>query len=181
MNGADFLFLIVFVVSINVPKRGRVISYNSLCKIKTVLEKEGYLVTKFNYGEKVRGARIVVVGVGSAGNHVVNRMLDGDVQLVEFIGVNTDKQALQLCKAPVTIRIGEKITKGLSACAQPEIGQKSAEESIEMIQKALAGADMVFLTCGMGGGTGTGVTPVIAKVAKDINESTLRTDIFRTG
>ena len=123
----------------------------------------------FDYGETVRGARIVVVGVGGAGNNAVNRMLDGGVQLVEFIGVNTDKQALQLCKAPVTIQIGEKITKGLGAGAQPEVGQKAAEESIEMIQKALAGADMVFLTCGMGGGTGTGATPVIAKVAKDMD------------
>ncbi len=126
-------------------------------------------MSEFDYGETVRGARIVVVGVGGAGNNAVNRMLDGGVQLVEFIGVNTDKQALQLCKAPVTIQIGEKITKGLGAGAQPEIGQKAAEESIEMIQKALAGADMVFLTCGMGGGTGTGATPVIAKVAKDMD------------
>ena len=126
-------------------------------------------MAEFDYGETVRGARIVVVGVGGAGNNAVNRMLDGGVQLVEFIGVNTDKQALTLCKAPVTIQIGEKITKGLGAGAQPEVGQKAAEESIEMIQKALAGADMVFLTCGMGGGTGTGATPVIAKVAKDMD------------
>lgn len=126
-------------------------------------------MAEFDYGESVRGARIVVVGVGGAGNNAVNRMLDGGMQLVEFIGVNTDKQALTLCKAPVTIQIGEKITKGLGAGAQPEIGQKAAEESIEMIQKALAGADMVFLTCGMGGGTGTGATPVIAKVAKDMD------------
>ena len=126
-------------------------------------------MAEFDYGETVRGARIVVVGVGGAGNNAVNRMLDGGVQLVEFIGVNTDKQALNFCKAPVTIQIGEKITKGLGAGAQPEVGQKAAEESIEMIQKALAGADMVFLTCGMGGGTGTGATPVIAKVAKDMD------------
>ena len=125
-------------------------------------------MAEFDYGEPIRGARIVVVGVGGAGNNAVNRMLDGGMQLVEFIGVNTDKQALTLCKAPVTIQIGEKITKGLGAGAQPEVGQKAAEESIEMIQKALAGADMVFLTCGMGGGTGTGATPVIAKVAKDM-------------
>ena len=125
-------------------------------------------MSEFDYGETVRGARIVVVGVGGAGNNAVNRMLDGGVQLVEFIGVNTDQQALRLCKATVTIQIGEKITKGLGAGAQPEIGQKAAEESVEMIQKALAGADMVFLTCGMGGGTGTGATPVIAKVAKDM-------------
>ncbi len=130
-------------------------------------------MAEFDYGETLRGARIVVIGVGGAGNNAVNRMLDGGVQLVEFIGVNTDKQALSLCKAPVTIQIGEKITKGLGAGAQPEIGQRAAEESIEMIQKAIAGADMVFLTCGMGGGTGTGATPVIAKVAKDMDILTI--------
>ena len=117
-----------------------------------------------------RGARILVVGVGGAGNNAVNRMSEGDdaVKLVEFIGVNTDKQALSLSKAPVIIQIGEKLTKGLGAGAQPEVGQKAAEESSEVIQKALSGADMVFITCGMGGGTGTGAAPVIAKLAKDM-------------
>ena len=103
-------------------------------------------MTDFDYGESLRGARIVVVGVGGAGNNAVNRMVDDGMSLVEFVGVNTDRQVLSLCKAPVTIQIGEKITKGLGAGAQPEIGQKAAEESMEMIQKALAGADMVFLT-----------------------------------
>lgn len=126
-------------------------------------------MTDFEYGESLRGARIVVVGVGGAGNNAVNRMVDDGMSLVEFVGVNTDRQVLSLCKAPVTIQIGEKITKGLGAGAQPEIGQKAAEESMEMIQKALAGADMVFLTCGMGGGTGTGAAPVIAKIAKDMD------------
>ena len=126
-------------------------------------------MSDFDYGESVRGARIVVVGVGGAGNNAVNRMVDDGMSLVEFIGVNTDRQVLSLCKAPVTIQIGEKITRGLGAGAQPEIGQKAAEESMEMIQKALAGADMVFLTCGMGGGTGTGAAPVIAKIAKDMD------------
>ncbi len=130
-------------------------------------------MSEFEYNEYVRGARIVVVGVGGAGNNAVNRMLESGVQLVEFIAVNTDKQVLQVSKAPVTIQIGEKITKGLGAGAQPEIGQKAAEESIEMIQKALAGADMVFITCGMGGGTGTGAAPVIAKIAKEMDILTI--------
>ena len=122
------------------------------------------------YGYDVeRGARIIVVGVGGAGNNAVNRMLEESVELVEFVGVNTDKQTLSSCKAPVTIQIGEKLTKGLGAGAQPEVGQKAAEESLEVIQKAIAGADMVFITCGMGGGTGTGAAPVIAKVAKEMD------------
>ncbi len=126
-------------------------------------------MSEFEYGDSVRGARIVVIGVGGAGNNAVNRMMDDGMQMVEFLAVNTDRQILQTCKAPVTIQIGEKITKGLGAGAQPEVGQKAAEESMEMIQKAIAGADMVFLTCGMGGGTGTGATPVIAKIAKDMD------------
>ena len=116
-----------------------------------------------------KGARIVVIGVGGGGNNAVNRMMDSQVQLVEFMCINTDKQALALSKAPVTLQIGEKLTKGLGAGAQPEVGQKAAEESIEVIQKALMGADMVFITCGMGGGTGTGAAPVIAKAAKDMD------------
>ncbi len=125
-------------------------------------------MSEFEYGDSVRGARIVVIGVGGAGNNAVNRMMDDGMQMVEFLAVNTDRQILQTCKAPVTIQIGEKITKGLGAGAQPEVGQKAAEESMEMIQKAIAGADMVFITCGMGGGTGTGAAPVIAKIAKDM-------------
>lgn len=113
-------------------------------------------------------ARIIVVGVGGAGNNAVNRMVDENISGVEFIGVNTDKQALQLCKAPKLIQIGEKLTKGLGAGAKPEIGQKAAEESTEDIESALKGADMVFVTCGMGGGTGTGAAPVVAKIAKDL-------------
>lgn len=91
-----------------------------------------------------------------------------EVSGVEFIGVNTDKQALKLCKAPNKLQIGEKLTKGLGAGARPEIGQKAAEESAEDISEALKGADMVFVTCGMGGGTGTGAAPVIAKIAKEM-------------
>ena len=113
-------------------------------------------------------ARIIVIGVGGAGNNAVNRMIDEQIAGVEFIGVNTYKQALQFCKAERAIQIGEKLTKGLGAGAKPEIGEKAAEESIEEIKEAIQGADMVFVTCGMGGGTGTGGAPVIARLAKDM-------------
>ena len=113
-------------------------------------------------------AKIIVVGVGGAGNNAVNRMIDERIDGVDFIGVNTDKQALQLCKAPKLLQIGEKLTKGLGAGAKPEVGEKAAEERTEEISAALKGADMVFVTCGMGGGTGTGAAPVVAKLAKDM-------------
>ena len=112
-------------------------------------------------------AKIIVIGVGGAGNNAVNRMIDENIGGVEFIGINTDKQALNLCKAPTLLQIGEKLTKGLGAGAQPEIGEKAAEESQEELAEALKGADMVFVTCGMGGGTGTGAAPVVAKIAKE--------------
>ncbi|MCM1123231.1 MAG: cell division protein FtsZ, partial [Eubacterium sp.] len=105
---------------------------------------------------------------GGAGNNAVNRMIDEEIDGVEFIGINTDKQALQLCKAPTLLQIGEKLTKGLGAGAKPEIGEKAAEESSDEVAAALKGADMVFVTCGMGGGTGTGAAPVVAKLAKDM-------------
>ena len=124
------------------------------------------LEIKINEAEN--SARIIVVGVGGAGNNAVNRMVDENIAGVEFIGINTDKQALQFCKAPTAMQIGEKLTKGLGAGAKPEIGEKAAEESSEEISQALKGADMVFVTCGMGGGTGTGAAPVIAKIAKDM-------------
>ncbi len=113
-------------------------------------------------------AKIIVVGVGGAGNNAVNRMIDENIGGVEFVGVNTDKQALTLCKAPTLIQIGEKLTKGLGAGAQPEIGEKAAEESEEELARALDGADMVFVTCGMGGGTGTGAAPVVARISKSM-------------
>ncbi len=118
--------------------------------------------------ESENAARIIVVGVGGAGNNAVNRMVDENIAGVEFIGINTDKQALQFCKAPTAMQIGEKLTKGLGAGARPDIGEKAAEESSEEISQALKGADMVFVTCGMGGGTGTGAAPVVAKIAKDM-------------
>ncbi len=112
-------------------------------------------------------AKIIVVGVGGGGNNAVNRMIDEQIAGVEFIAINTDKQALQLSKAPTLMQIGDKITKGLGAGARPEVGEKAAEESAEEIAAALKGADMVFVTCGMGGGTGTGATPVVARIAKE--------------
>lgn len=129
-------------------------------------EEQPLLEIKTNDAESA--AKIIVVGVGGAGNNAVNRMIEENIDGVEFIGVNTDKQALQLCKAPVLLQIGEKLTKGLGAGAKPEIGEKAAEESAEEITSALKGADMVFVTCGMGGGTGTGAAPVVAKIAKDM-------------
>ena len=118
--------------------------------------------------ESENAARIIVVGVGGAGNNAVNRMIDENIAGVEFIGINTDKQALQFCKAPTAMQIGEKLTKGLGAGARPEVGEKAAEESSEELAQAMKGADMVFVTCGMGGGTGTGAAPVVAKIAKDM-------------
>ncbi len=113
-------------------------------------------------------AKIIVIGVGGAGNNAINRMIETNTEGVEFIGINTDRQALQTCKAPTAIQIGEKLTKGLGAGAKPEIGMKAAEESEEEIASAIQGADMVFVTCGMGGGTGTGAAPVIARIAKNM-------------
>lgn len=113
------------------------------------------------------GARIIVIGVGGAGNNALNRMIDENIIGVEFIAVNTDKQALTQSKAPTIIPIGEKTTGGLGAGARPEIGEQAAEESADEIASYLKGADMVFVTCGMGGGTGTGAAPVVARIAKE--------------
>ena len=123
--------------------------------------------------ESEAAAKIMVIGVGGGGNNAVNRMIDDQIQGVEFVAINTDKQALQLCKAPTLMQIGEKLTKGLGAGAQPDVGAKAAEESSEEIAAAIKGADMVFVTCGMGGGTGTGATPTIAKIAKDMGALTV--------
>lgn len=113
-------------------------------------------------------AKIIVVGVGGGGCNAVNRMIEAELKNVDFIAVNTDKQDLDICKAEVKLQIGEKLTKGLGAGGNPEVGQRSAEENIEDITRLLSGADMVFVTCGMGGGTGTGAAPIVAKVAKDM-------------
>ena len=135
--------------------------------MKEVKEESVLLEIKINEAEN--SAKIIVIGVGGAGNNAVNRMVDENIAGVEFIGINTDKQALQFCKAPTAMQIGEKLTKGLGAGAKPEVGQKAAEESSEEIAQAIKGADMVFVTCGMGGGTGTGAAPVIAKIARHGN------------
>ena len=113
-------------------------------------------------------AQLKVVGVGGAGNNAVNRMIQYGIRGVEFISVNTDKQALYLSHANQKIQIGEKVTKGLGAGADPEVGRKAAEESKEAISEALKGADLVFITAGMGGGTGTGAAPVVAECAKEL-------------
>ena len=113
-------------------------------------------------------AQIKVVGVGGGGNNAVNRMVEKGMQSVEFIAINTDKQALKQSVANQKMQIGEKLTRGLGAGAKPEIGQKSAEESREEIAQVLKGADMVFVTAGMGGGTGTGAAPIVAAVAKEM-------------
>ncbi|CCJ33368.1 MULTISPECIES: cell division protein FtsZ [Caloramator] len=114
------------------------------------------------------GAQIKVVGVGGGGNNAVNRMIEFGLKGVEFISINTDRQALNYSKATTKIQIGDKLTKGLGAGANPEIGQKAAEESIEQITQALKGADLIFITAGMGGGTGTGAAPVVAEIAKEL-------------
>lgn len=113
-------------------------------------------------------AQIKVIGVGGGGNNAVNRMIESDLKGVEFIAINTDKQALFTSKAEHKIQVGEKLTRGLGAGANPEIGKKAAEESREDIYQLLQGADMVFITAGMGGGTGTGAAPVVAEVAKEL-------------
>ena len=130
----------------------------------------GYYFLRIRRGQPCwkPACKIIVVGVGGAGNNAVNRMVDVDVIGVEFIGVNTDVQALNLCRAPRLLQIGEKLTKGLGAGANPEVGQKAAEESADEIAQAFKGADMVFVTCGMGGGTGTGAAPVVARIAKEM-------------
>ncbi len=113
-------------------------------------------------------AQIKVVGVGGAGNNAINRMISAGLKGVEFYAINTDKQALYMSLAPSKIQIGEKLTKGLGAGANPEVGKRAAEESYEDIKKMLDGADMVFVTAGMGGGTGTGAAPIVAQIAKEL-------------
>ncbi len=118
-------------------------------------------------------AKIKVVGVGGGGQNAVNRMIEEGIQGVEFISVNTDAQALMLSSAPQRLRIGDKLTKGLGSGGNPEIGQRAADESREEIKEMLEGADMVFVTAGMGGGTGSGASPVIASVARELGALTI--------
>ncbi len=128
----------------------------------------------FDIGTEIEQfANIKVVGIGGGGNNAVNRMINEGLEGVEFIAINTDAQALLSSNAGRTIRIGEKITRGLGAGSDPTIGQEAAEESREEVAKALEGADMVFITAGMGGGTGTGAAPVIADIAKNLGALTV--------
>ena len=118
--------------------------------------------------EELAHAKILVIGVGGAGNNAVNRMVDESIEGVELIGINTDKQALDLCKAATRVQIGERLTKGLGAGAKPEIGAAAVEENRDELTELVKDADMVFVTCGMGGGTGTGAAPIVAEIAKDL-------------
>jgi cell division protein FtsZ len=118
-------------------------------------------------------ARIKVIGVGGGGQNAVNRMIEEGIEGVEFISANTDAQALTLSKAPVRVRLGDKLTRGLGAGGDPEIGRKAAEETADELYNVLKGADMVFVTAGMGGGTGTGAAPVVAQVAKECSALTI--------
>ncbi|MGB4313075.1 MAG: cell division protein FtsZ [Natronincolaceae bacterium] len=129
--------------------------------------ERGSIVLEFDVNMETF-ANIKVVGIGGGGNNAVNRMIDAGLKGVEFISINTDKQALFTSKAEHKLQVGEKLTKGLGAGANPEIGKKAAEESREDIGQLLQGADMVFITAGMGGGTGTGAAPIIAEIAKDL-------------
>ena len=128
---------------------------------------------QFEMNDQNVAARIKVVGVGGGGCNAVNRMIDSGVKGVNFMAINTDKQALGRCKAETKLQIGEKLTKGLGAGGNPDVGQKSAEENLEDIAKFIGESDMVFVTAGMGGGTGTGAAPIIAKVAKDAGALTV--------
>jgi cell division protein FtsZ len=118
-------------------------------------------------------ARIKVVGCGGGGCNAVNRMIDEGLSGIEFITINTDAQALLLSKAPTRVRIGDKVTKGLGAGGNPEVGRKAAEESAEELYEVLKGSDMVFITAGMGGGTGTGAAPIVAQIAKEVGALTI--------
>ncbi|RJP50256.1 MAG: cell division protein FtsZ [Anaerolineaceae bacterium] len=118
-------------------------------------------------------ARIKVIGVGGAGQNAVNRMMEEGIQGVEFIAANSDAQALTLSRAPIRVRLGDKITRGLGAGGDPEVGRKAAEESSDELYNVMKGADMVFVTAGMGGGTGTGAAPVVSQVAKECGALTI--------
>ncbi len=120
-----------------------------------------------------RSVNIKVIGVGGGGNNAINRMIATGVKGVDFIAINTDKQALKKCTAPTQLVIGEKLTNGFGAGANPEIGERAAEEAVNEIKKLLAGADMVFITAGMGGGTGTGAAPVVARIAMEMEVLTV--------
>ena len=120
-----------------------------------------------------RAARIKVIGIGGGGNNAINRMIDFGVRGVEFVAINTDAQALELCKAETKLQVGAKLTKGLGSGANPDIGMKAAEENEEEIKELLRDVDMVFITAGMGGGTGTGGAPIVARLSKELGNLTV--------
>ena len=126
-----------------------------------------------NFSEEDVFARIKVVGVGGSGTHAINRMIQSRIKGVEFIAINTDAQDLHHCEAPVRVHIGQTVTRGLGAGSDPELGKKAAEENKEDIYNALKDADMVFITCGLGGGTGTGAAPVVAEIARELGALTV--------
>ena len=142
-------------------------------KTTILCKKEDTTLVEIKGEENEAAAKILVIGVGGAGNNAVNRMIEEGIVGVEFICVNTDKQHLKNCRAPQCIQIGEKLTKGLGAGSQPDVGEKAAEESKEELTQIIKGADMVFVTCGMGGGTGTGAAPVVAQIAKEMGVLTV--------
>jgi cell division protein FtsZ len=121
----------------------------------------------------VRSARMRVIGVGGAGGNAVNRMIDEDLEGVEFISANTDAQVLKSSRSQVTIQLGKKLTRGLGAGARPEIGRQALHESQDEVRKALDGSDLVFITAGMGGGTGTGAAPIIGEIARELGALTI--------
>lgn len=130
----------------------------------------------FDIEEKINDynfTKIKVIGVGGGGNNAINRMIEAQLEGVEFIAINTDKQDLSLTKSEIKVQIGEKITKGLGSGSRPDVGERAAEESREELRRVLEGADMVFVTCGMGGGTGTGASPVIAEISRELGALTV--------
>lgn len=132
-------------------------------------------MSKMFYMDESSGfsAKLKVVGVGGGGCNALNNMVDANVQGVEFIAVNTDIKSLSMCRSPVKIQIGSKLTRGLGAGADPEVGKKAAQEDIDKITEHLKGADMVFITCGLGGGTGTGASTVISEISKELGALTV--------
>ena len=130
----------------------------------------------FDIEEKINDyyfTKIKVIGVGGGGNNANNRMIEAQLEGVEFIAINTDKQDLSLTRSEIKVQIGEKITKGLGSGSRPDVGERAAEESCEELRRVLEGADMVFVTCGMGGGTGTGASPVIAEISRELGALTV--------
>lgn len=129
--------------------------------------------SSFSFGDIENFAKITVIGVGGGGSNAVNRMIESGLQGIEFVTVNTDAQALVHSRSPVSMRIGDKLTKGLGAGGNPNIGAKAAEESSEALFDSLRGSDMIFITAGMGGGTGTGASPIVAQIAKEVGALTI--------